>query len=251
MAQLPDDDRAAVNVQRRDEVPLMERLRRFQAEQPAEERIMNRAILFALASCFLIFRNLSRNRGAQTSGDVPEDIPRVSRISKPEILERLNAPAKMRLATALPWPYNGMVADITSAIETGCNYLVALGLCCYTEVCGRELVFAGDTSKKDWEYFNAFIEYMGAGELLEKEIIFKGERIHFKDAVRNGLAHRYFMKVDSSMVAMIATALNDHEANRLGFWIHEGSVTLIAVPFFELFCGGLRRALAEGRLRQP
>ena len=175
----------------------------------------------------------------------------VSRVTTPEILAHLNVPSKTTLVSLLPWPYNGMVADITSAIETGCNYLVALGLCCYTEVCGRELFFDGDHSAKDSECFNEFIRYMGAGELLQKEIIFEGKQIQFKDAVRNGLAHRYFMKVDNSMVAMIANGPGADEANRLGFWIREGNVMLIAVPFFDLFCGALRRALGEGRLRQP
>src|SRR2546426_9660321 len=145
-------------------------------------------------------------------------MPRISRVSSEEVLRCLDAPAKVELALALPWPYNGMVSDITSAIETGCNYLAALGLCCYTEVCGRELSFGGDISKKGWECFNEFVRYMGAGELLEKEITFEGCRIHFKDAVRNGLAHRYFMKVVQGMVAMISP---DPEAQRLGFLIQE------------------------------
>ena len=81
----------------------------------------------------------------------------ISRITTDEILKRLDVPAKVALGKDLPWPYNGMVADITSAIETGCNYLAALGLSCYTEYCGRELLFTGDATKKDWECFNEFI----------------------------------------------------------------------------------------------
>jgi hypothetical protein len=173
-------------------------------------------------------------------------MPMISRVSSEDILRRLDVPMKVELAHALPWPYNGMVADITSAIETGCNYLAALGLCCYTEVSGRELLFGGDPSKKDWECFNEFVRYMGAGDLLEKELTFEGRRIYFKDAVRNGLAHRYFMKVEHGMVAMIS---DDPEAQRLGFLIREpGSVALVVVPFFALFCRGLRRALDEKRL---
>jgi hypothetical protein len=117
----------------------------------------------------------------------------ISRISGQEVLQALDAPAKMDLAKRLSWPYNGMVADITSAIETGCNYLVALGLCCYTEACGREILFRGDLSKKDWECFNEFVRYTGAGELLEKEITFEEKTIKFKDAVRNGLAPLFYV----------------------------------------------------------
>ena len=130
------------------------------------------------------------------------------------VLRRLDVPAKVKLGRVLPWPYNGMVADIARAIETGCNYLAAVGLRCYTEVCGRELLFGGDPSQKDWECFNEFVRYMGVGDLLEKEITFEGRRIHFKDAVRNGLA----------------------------------KAALVVVPLFALFCGGPHRALDEKRL---
>ncbi len=173
-------------------------------------------------------------------------MPSISRISPEAVLKYLDAPAKFELARTLPWPYNGMVSDITSAIETGCNYLAALGLCCYTEVCGRELLLGGDSSKKDWECFNEFVRYMGAGDLLDKQITFEGRQIFFKDAVRNGLVHRYFMKVEQGMVAMISP---DPEAKRLGFLIQEpGKVALVVVPFFHLFCCGLRRAQDENRL---
>jgi hypothetical protein len=139
-----------------------------------------------------------------------------------------------------------MVADITSAIETGCNYLAALGLSWYTEFCGRKLLFGGDVTKKDWECFNEFIRYMGASDLLNKRITFQASPILFKDAVRNGLVHRYFMKVEQGVVAMIT---NDPEANRVGFLINEPSkVAMVVVPFFGLFRNGLRRAKSEGRV---
>ncbi|MGH9428124.1 MAG: hypothetical protein ACRD2L_17715, partial [Terriglobia bacterium] len=111
----------------------------------------------------------------------------VTRVNTDEVLRHLDAQAKQALAAKLPWPYNGMVSDLTSAIETGCNYLAALGLACYTEVCGRELLFNGNPDKKDWECFNEFLRYMGVAELLEKKIQFRGEQVFFKDAVRNGL----------------------------------------------------------------
>jgi hypothetical protein len=170
----------------------------------------------------------------------------ISRVTTDDILKRLDVPAKVSLGGDLPWPYNGMVADITSAIETGCNYLAALGLSCYTEYCGRQLLFSGDVTKKDWECFNEFIRYMGAGDLLNKQITFQGKPILFKDAIRNGLVHRYFMKVEQGVVAMIT---DDAEANRLGFLIKEpGKVAMVVVPFFGLFCAGLRRAKTDGRI---
>lgn len=171
-------------------------------------------------------------------------MPTISRVADAEVLKRLDTATKIRLAKDLSWPYNGMVADITSAIETGCNYLAALGLSCYAEFCGRELLFGGDNKKKDWECFNEFIRYIGAGDLLNKQITFKGKQVFFKDAVRNGLVHHYFMKVERGAVVMIT---DDSEANRLGFLIQEpGLVALVVVPFFDLFCHGLKRAKSEG-----
>ena len=170
----------------------------------------------------------------------------ITRVTNEEVLRHLDTAVKVQLAKDLPWPYNGMVADITSAIETGCNYLAALGLSCYTEFCGRKLLFSGDEKKKDWECFNEFIRYMGAEDLLNKQITFQGKQVFFKDAVRNGLVHHYFMKVERGVVAMIT---NDSEANRLGFLIKEPAmVAMVIVPFFDLFCHGLKRAKSEGRI---
>ena len=170
----------------------------------------------------------------------------ITRVANEEVLKSLEPAAKVQLAKDLTWPYNGMVADITSAIETNCNYLAALGLSCYTEFCGRKLLFGGDEKKKDWECFNEFIRYMGAGDLLNKQITFQGKQLFFKDAVRNGLVHHYFMKVEQGVVAMIT---EDSEANRLGFLVKEpAKVAMVVVPFFDLFCHGLKRAQSEGRI---
>lgn len=170
----------------------------------------------------------------------------VTRLNSDEVLRQLDAPAKEAIASSLPWPYNGMVSDITSAIETCCNYLAALGLACYTETCGRELLFSGNPEKKDWECFNEFLHYMGAGDLLNKKITFEGELIFFKDAVRNGLVHRYFMKVERGVVVMVSPV---EEARRLGFLIKEpDTVAMVVVPFFDLFCAALVRAQQEGRM---
>ena len=114
-----------------------------------------------------------------------------------EVRSKLNSRSIRALARSLPWPYNGMLNDILGAIQSGGNYLAALGLASYTEVCGRQIFFNGDNKVKDWKCFNRFIHFMGAGEALKKKLQFEGKKILFKDAVRNGLVHRYFMKVGS------------------------------------------------------
>lgn len=163
-----------------------------------------------------------------------------------EVLHLLNARSIRRLARSLPWPYNGILNDITGAVQTRGNYLAALGLACYTEICGRRIIFNGNNRVKDWRCFNEFLKYMGLNEVLTKKILFEGKRTLIKDAVRNGLVHRYFMKVEKGAVAMITT---DAEANRLGFLIQEpGHLVMVVVPYFKLFCAGLRRARDEGKL---
>ena len=43
------------------------------------------------------------------------------------------------VARDLPWPYNGIVHDLTIAVENGCNYLATLGLICWSELIGRQI----------------------------------------------------------------------------------------------------------------
>ena len=152
-------------------------------------------------------------------------------------------------ARSLPWPYSGMVNDLLDCIRAGGNYLAALGLATYTEICGRQIIFKGKNNAPDWKCFNEFIKYMGAGEVLNKAITYNGKRIYFKDAIRNGLVHEYFMKVESGGVAMIS---NDNTVKRCGFHFEninrKDVVVLVVVPYFKLFCRGLKRAQAENTL---
>ncbi|WP_153304345.1 hypothetical protein [Desulfosudis oleivorans] len=140
-----------------------------------------------------------------------------------------------------------MVNDILGAIQTGGNYLAALGLASYTEICGRQIFFGGDNNKKDWECFNQFIKHMGSEEILNEKLIFEGKPVYFKDAVRNGLVHRYFMKVGSGKVAMSSSKA---QAKRTGFLINgPNEVVMVVIPYFELFCGALKRARDEELLK--
>lgn len=140
-----------------------------------------------------------------------------------------------------------MVNDVLGSIQTGGNYLAALGLASYTEVCGRQIFFEGDNQKKDWECYNKFIEYMGAGEMLKKKLKFEGDNIFFKDAVRNGLVHRYFMKVGSGAVAMSSSKA---EAKKTGFVVNEpDEIIMVVIPYFVLFCSALKAAKEQGLLK--
>jgi hypothetical protein len=136
-----------------------------------------------------------------------------------------------------------MVNDVLGSIQTGGNYLAALGLASYTEIFGRQIFFGGN-NKNDWECYNKFIEYMGSGEILKKKLKFEGKDIFFKDAVRNGLVHRYFMKVGSGAVAMLSSKA---EAQRTGFVVKgPNEVVMVVIPYFVLFCGALKTARDQG-----
>jgi len=87
---------------------------------------------------------------------------------------------------------------------------------------------------------------MGAGSVLNKKIIFGGKRVFFKDAVRNGLVHEYFMKVPKGTVAISSRI---PEAIKTGFIIKEpDTIKMVVIPYFNLFCEALARAKREGRM---
>jgi len=164
-----------------------------------------------------------------------------------DIKRQLNARAVRPFARSLPWPYSGMINDLISAIQTGSNFLAALGLTAYTEVCGRQIIHNGDENKNYEICYNSFLEYMGLQEVLKWKITYKGKRKSIKNAIRNGLVHEYFLKVDSGAVAMISTI---SEANRLGFLQKKDSeLIMVVVPYFRLFCEALRKAKKENRLK--
>jgi hypothetical protein len=163
-----------------------------------------------------------------------------------KIRKQINSRSIRPFARSLPWPYNGMVNDILGSIQTGGNYLAALGLASYTEVCGRQIFYSGKPGE-DWKCYNDFLKYMGAGEVLNKKILFKNKKVYFKDAVRNGLVHHYFMKIGSGAVAMNSSK---RDAIRTGFLANEpNEIIMVVIPYFNLFCSALKKAKLEGKLK--
>jgi hypothetical protein len=164
-----------------------------------------------------------------------------------ELRKQLDSRSIRAKARTLPWPYNGMVNDVLGTIQTGGNYLAAMGLSSYTEMCGRQIFFSGNNKEKDWKCFNKYLEYMGASEVLTKSIQFEGKNVQIKDAVRNGLVHRYFMKIGNGMVAMNSKST---DAKKTGFIIKEpDSITMVVIPYFNLFHKSLVKANEAGILK--
>ncbi len=117
----------------------------------------------------------------------------------------------------------------------------------YTEICGRQIFFNGANSTNDSKCYNKFIEYMGAGQILTKKLLFEGKKVPFKDAVRNGLVHRYFMKVASGAVEMHSS---NPDALKTGFVVKEpGEIVMVVIPYFSLFCSALKKARDGGLLK--
>lgn len=88
------------------------------------------------------------------------------------------------------WMVNDLTKSITGA---NANYLVALGLFCYTEALGLQLLQfkARDVNRKfkSRECFHAFAgEYLNYQDVLEKHPNIYG-------MFRNGLCHEYFIKI--------------------------------------------------------
>lgn len=112
---------------------------------------------------------------------------------------------KYKCFFGLEKPYGCMIEELIHSLyeksgQVHGNYLTALGLFCYSEVVGREIMRfkypkkfedpnrkeCGVDSKK---YFKLFLgEYMGYGKLLGEY----GDNIY--DWYRNGLCHRYKIK---------------------------------------------------------
>lgn len=127
-------------------------------------------------------------------------------------------------------------------------YLAAAGLVCYTEVCGRQMFFNGNPNVDGYKCFAGFLEYMGADRVLGQVVTYRGKPHKFRDAVRNGLLHEYFMKANRGGVAMTS---GNPMAKETGFIIKsDGTVWFAVTPYFNLFAGALDRAQKAGELPQ-
>ena len=148
------------------------------------------------------------------------------------------------IAKQLPWPYNGMVNDILNAIQSGSNYLAAIGLIAYSEICGRI-------------FFNKGEQFIPADKCLKDLFQSMGNDVVFKwkipggksltDAVRNGLIHHYFFKAQSCTVAIMPKEKNSN-GHKYGFAIVKKTLVMYVASFFRLFCDALYKRHKAGKL---
>ena len=171
------------------------------------------------------------------------------RLNPPSVFGRVSVQVRRSFGKSLPWPYSGMVNDLIGAIQTRGNYMAALGLLCYSEACGRQWFCKGSGHKDNARWLGEFLKYAGAGAVLKRRLHVGGKKITFANAVRNGIVHQYFMKLPRSGVAMVPHPDHLAEATETGFVIREpDQIQLVVVPFFDLFCTGLKKAKSDGHL---
>lgn len=107
-----------------------------------------------------------------------------------------------------------MVGELTRSIkDANAIFLVALGLFCYTEALGLQLLQfrAKDISKEfsPRECFNTFArEYLNYGDLLDKYPNIYG-------IFRNGLCHGYFIKINRGGQGMVAKYYSDENLEKI------------------------------------
>jgi hypothetical protein len=119
------------------------------------------------------------------------------------------------------WPscYQMMVNDLTrSIIYAQANYLIALGLFCYTEVLGLHLLqFRARNRNADFAprtCFNTFAkEYLDYTSLLDK---YKDlDDIGIYGVFRNGLCHEYFIKVPRGGQGFVSLYYSDSDLEKI------------------------------------
>ena len=108
------------------------------------------------------------------------------------------------------------------------------------------MFFMGSPKAGNYDCFSRFLGYMGADAILAQRVAYAGKNLTFRDAVRNGLLHEYFMKGSRGGVAMTSS---NPTARQTGFIIKpDGTVWFAVTPYFNLFAAALDRAHKTGEL---
>jgi len=154
------------------------------------------------------------------------------------------------------WPkrYNWMIRDLTRAREADANYLVGLGLFCYTEIVGRDILKYRNPHKayfKNKDCFDLFLsEYMGYKKLLEEN----GNNLY--DCFRNGFCHNYSIKGEKTGVYDYYEQNSLKAIEELGVDITKGIAIpknnkkirfLVVKPYLEDFIKGVEKFLKESK----
>ncbi len=149
-------------------------------------------------------------------------------------------------------PYRWMVEDLQKSLDAGANYLVGLGLFCYTEVLGKKILTFRNPGEDFWknkynkQAFNLFLgEYMGYQNIIDSS----GDKIY--DLFRHGLAHQYFIKGTHSGVFLHFDPPSEGQLKKLGvdtgrgLIVLNGNNVLLARIYLGHFLEGIQKFLEE------
>ena len=156
-----------------------------------------------------------------------------------------------------PKPYSWMVKDLIGGMyyEKGRpqgSYLVALGLICYTEIIGREILsFNNPNVKKESlnkkKCFNTFLgSYMSYNKILE-------DFPDIYESFRHGLCHQYSIRGPETGVFVFyePSSINDFKKMGVdttkGLLLHKQNIKKVFViePYLENFINGIEKFLKE------
>lgn len=135
-------------------------------------------------------------------------------------------------------PTDWIMEDLDRAIQQRINFLAALGLVCYTEALGREVLLAkGIRGKSEADCFNHFLqEYMGYQNPVLADAY---------NQFRCGLAHEYFIKGDRSQVVTRFASGEYPEQPGLRIEQNGALVVLALEPYLRDLKKGIQRCKEE------
>jgi len=140
-----------------------------------------------------------------------------------------------------PEPYSFMIDDLERSIKLAkANYLVALGLFCYSEIIGRYILRFKKRKANNSDSFNTFVrDYMGYKKLINKY----GDKIY--DWFRHGLCHEYYIKGEITGVYVVY----DKKTSKQGIAISKDKTKrfLVIKPYLRDFKKGIIKFLKESR----
>ena len=149
-------------------------------------------------------------------------------------------------------PYRWMAEDLHKSLNAKANYLVGLGLFCYTEVLGKKILEFREPEKNFWNNrynrpaFNLFLgEYMGYQDIIDNS----QDKVY--DWFLNGLKHQYFIKGSNSGVYLYFDSPSEKKLRERGIDTNKGLIILdgnnilLAQIYFNHFLTGIQEFLQE------
>jgi hypothetical protein len=133
--------------------------------------------------------------------------------------------------------------------EGGGNILAALGLLCYTEAFGNIFYNRNGQNNKPSprSYFEAMFDLMGGDYKIFRSDFYRKEEISLFDAFRNGMAHSFGTKVDSS----ISMLEEGSQGKGCAFSVAGDGYKMCVETYFKHLLGAIEKLEEEGKVDRP